>query len=373
MTAGEVQALLYKIYAAGYRVTDLTASLPLDKWKLSDQERTALTDKSDALRAALAEEEKPRSEFYSHPDDRGLGRATVLALQSVSMRLDDFEAALEASPGAWAVSDYRQSAGELARLTHQLEPYVAYLEAKSSAGTGPLETEVVRTAGTSPPLTRTSSAEPPPLSTGQLKAVLYQAYVPAFRLKDLLSQEHPNTWKASDAQRNAFHDASEALAGRLADLEKWRTQFEAHPDSLEAAFEAYVALGKLTEPANTVGHLVSQYESPELGNEYLNRAQQVANFRDQLEPYLGYLLSAYDQQTGTVERNFRACENELSYAMRPGRPEAVPMRNVNPVFQGHPATRHVNHTEHSSSVHAHVSKTHAAKKTAKLAPEKAKE
>ncbi len=353
-------------------MTDLTGWLPLDKWKLSDQDRAALTEKSESLRAALDAEEKSRSEFYSHPDDRGLGRATVSALQLVSMRLDDFEAALEASPGAPAVPDYRQSAAELAKLTQQLEPYVAYLEAKSSAGTGPLETEVVRTAETSPPLTKTS-AEQAPLSTGQLKAVLYEAYVPAFRLRDLLSQEHPNTWKASDAQKNAFRDASQALAGRLAELDKWRNQFEAHPDSLEPAFEVYVALGKLTEPANTVGHLVGEYENPKLGDEYLNRAQQVADFRDQLEPYLGYLLSVYDQQTGTVERNFRACENELSYAMRPGRPEAIPMRNVNPVFQGHPLTRHVNRAEHSSSAHARVSKAHEAKKSAKRTSAKPKQ
>ncbi|HXJ96135.1 MAG TPA: hypothetical protein VMT20_25120 [Terriglobia bacterium] len=372
MTASEVQALLYKIYAAGYRVADLTGSLPLDKWKLSDQERAALTEKSDSLRAALQAEEKPRSEFYSHPEDRGLGSATVSALQSLSMRLDDFQTALEASPGASTASDYRQSSAELAKLTQQLEPYVAYLEAKASAGEGALETEVVRTAGTSPPLTSTSSAEQPPLSTGQVKAVLNQAYEPAFRLRDLLSQEHPNAWKASDAQRNAFNDASHVLAQRLDELDKWRTQFEAHPDSLEAAFEVYASLGKLTEPAHTVGHLVGQYENPTLGNEYLNRAQQVENFRDQVEPYLSYLLSAFDHQTGTVERNFRACETELSYAMRPSQAPATPMRNVNPVFQGHPTNHHVNHTEHSSSAHAHASKAHETKKSAKPTSEKPK-
>lgn len=371
MSATEVQALLYKIYTAGYRVTDLTGSLPLDKWKLSDQERAALTEKSDSLRAALAAVEKPRSEFYSHPDDRGLGRATVSALETLSLRIDDFQAALEASPGASAAPEYRQSSAELAKLTQQLAPYVAYLEAKASAGEGALETEVVRPATASPPLMGTSAA-PPPLSTGQIRAVLDQAYEPAARLRDLLSQEHPSAWKASDAQRSAFHDASHVLVQRLDELDKWRTQFEAHPDSLEAAFEVYASLGKLTEPADTVGHLVSQYENPTVGNEYLNRAQQVANFRDQLEPYLSYLLTGFDNQTGTVERNFRACETELSYAMRPSQAPATPMRNVNPVFQGHPATRHVNHAEGSAGAHSHVKKAHETKKTAKATPEKPK-
>jgi hypothetical protein len=372
MSSTEVQALLYKIYAAGYRITDLTGSLPLDKWKLSDQDRAALTEKSDSLRAGLAAVEKPRSEFYSHPDDRGLGRATVSALQTLSLRLDDFQTALEASPGASAASEYRESAAELAKLTQQLEPYVAYLEAKAFAGEGALETEVVRPAAASPPLTGTSAAQPP-LSTGQVKAVLDQAYEPASRLRDLLSQEHPSAWKASDAERNAFHDASHVLAQRLDELDKWRTQFEAHPDSLEAAFEVYASLGKLSEPANTVGHLVSQYENPTVGNEYLHHAQQVANFRDQLEPYLGYLLSAFDHQTGTVERNFRACETELSYAMRPSQAPATPMRNVNPVFQGHPATRHVSHTESSSPAHPQVKKAHETKKPVKATSEKPKQ
>ena len=373
MSATEVQALLYKIYAAGYRVTDLTGALPLDQWKLSDQERTTLREKADSLRTALTAEEKERREFYNHPDDLGLGQATVSALGSVSVRLDDFEAALEASPGAPATSDYRQSATELMALTHQIEPYIAYLEGKASAGSGALETEVVHPAEASAPLTATS-VEKPPLDTDQVQAVLYKAYVPAFRLKDLLSQERPETWKAPDAQRSAFRDASQALGERLAELEKWRSQFEAHPESLEAAFEVYASLGKLTDPANTVGHLVSEFENPKEGDEYLNRAQQLADFRDQIEPYLGYLLGRYDHQTGTVERNFKACESELSYAMRPNRPAAIPMRNVNPVFQGHPRTRRVSHTEKSGGARPEVKKANHPKKSAKAAtPRKPKQ
>jgi hypothetical protein len=370
MSSSEVQALLYKIYAAGYRVADLTGALPLDQWKLSDQERAALTQKADSLRAAWTAADKPRSEFYTHPDDLELGRATVSGLRSLSEQLDGFEAALEASPGAPATSDYRQSAAEVATLTHQLEPYVAYLEAKEQppASAGALQTEVVHAAEASPPLTGTSAAKPP-LDTDQVKAVLYKAYVPAFRLRDLLSQEHPDAWKTSDAQRTAFHDASQALGERLAELEKWRSQFEAHPESLQAAFEVYASLGKLTEPADTVGHLVSQYENPKVGDEYLDRAQQVADFRDQLEPYLGYLLGTYDEQTGTVERNFKACESELTYAMRPNRPAAIPMRNVNPVFKGHPRTRRVAHTESSGGAHPEVKKANQAKKSAKTTPQ----
>jgi len=134
MSPSQVQGLLYKIYAAGYRVTDLTKSLSLDKWKLSDQDRTALTAKADSLHTTLAAAEKQRSEFYGHPEDLEQGRATVSALQTLSVRLDDFTAALGSSAAAPAASDYRQSASELATLTHQLEPYVANLEAKASSG-----------------------------------------------------------------------------------------------------------------------------------------------------------------------------------------------------------------------------------------------
>jgi hypothetical protein len=367
MSPTEVQALLYKIYAAGYRITDLTGSLPVDKWKLSDQERAALTEKADSLRGALAEAEKQRSEFYKHPDDLELGRASVSALQSVSVRLDDFTATLATTPGATAASDYSQSAADLTALTHRLEPYVAYLEARASTLVGGgLDTEIVRPSGASAPLTGASAAQPR-LNTDQIKGVLDQAYVPALRLKDLLGQEHPEAWKVSDAQRSAFRDASQVLSARLADLEKWRGQFEAHPETLQNAFETYASLGKLPRPAETVGRLVSQYESPKIGDQYLNSAQQVAIFRDLLEPHVADLLGAYDQQTGTVERNFRACETELSYAMRPSQAAAVPMHNVNPVFQGHPATRHVNHTENSASTHAAVKKANHTKNPAKTA------
>jgi hypothetical protein len=203
--------------------------------------------------------------------------------------------------------------------------------------------------------------------------VLSKAYVPAFRLRDLLSQEHPEAWRVSDGQRNAFHDASQALSARLAELEKWRTQFDTHPESLQAAFEVYASLGRVTDPADAVGHLVSQYENPNVGDEYLSSAQQVADFRDQLEPYVGYLLSTYDQQTGTVERNFRACEMKLSYAMRPNQPAAIPIHNVNPVFLGHPAARRVNHMESSGGTHAVKKANHASKPAQPKTAEKPKQ
>jgi len=164
--------------------------------------------------------------------------------------------------------------------------------------------------------------------------VLYKAYIPAFRLQDLLSQEHPDQWRAPQADRTAFQDSAKTLSDRIAELEKWRDQLDSHPSSLEAAFEAYVSLGKLVGPADAVGRLVGQYGDPKAGAEYGQRAEQVEESRDQLEPYLDYLLRHHDHTTGAIERDFVTCENQLSYAMRPAVQRAAAMKNINPVFQG---------------------------------------
>jgi hypothetical protein len=357
MPPADAQAILYKIYTANFRVGDLTASLGIGQWKLPDQDRAALAQKAETLRTAAANVEKARSDFYNHPEDSGLAGAATSAIQSLLPKIDEFAAALANTPGASNATDYQQAAGDLRSLDGRLEPYVAYLESKNQPPPAPagvsVETEVIKPSAAQPPLT-VAAPEKSPLNNEQLKTLLYQAYVPAFRLKDLLSQEHPDAWKIPAAERTLYNDSAQALEKRLADLASWRDQLEAHPESLDAAFETYAALGKISEPAGIVGHMVGQYGDPKDGSEYAEKARQVAEFRDQIEPYVGYLLRRHDEAIGTVERNFVRCETELTSVMRPTTVAAEPMKNVLPVFKGrgHSVTRGSTHKAAS-----HPSKT----------------
>ncbi len=334
MPAADVQALLYKIYEATFRLGDLAGSLETDKWNLSSQDQAGFTAKLDALRAALATAEKSRSDFYSHPDDAGLAQTTASDLQAVTPKLDDFVAALSGTPAAGSASEFKKTGDDLTALDEHLEPYVAYLAAKSQPPSAAgVETENITTPENVAPLA-SGIVEAAPADEQQVKDILYKAYVPAFRLKDMLAQEHPDQWHASQADRAAFDDASKTLSDRIAELQKWRDQLDSHPDSLEAAFETYAALGKLVGPADAVGRIVGQYGNATIGAEYGQRAEQVGESRDQLEPYLDYLLRHYDHTSGSIERDFVACENQLNFAMRPEVHQAVAMKNVNPVFQG---------------------------------------
>jgi hypothetical protein len=366
MPPADAQAILYKIYAANFRVGDLTASLGIGQWKLPDQDRAALAQKAETLRAAVATVEKARNDFYNHPEDSGLAGAATSAIQWLLPKIDDFAAALANTPGASNAKDYQQAAADLRTLNQKLEPYAAYLEAKNQPPPAPggvtVETEVIKPSAAQPPIT-VAAPEKSPLNNEQLKTLLYQAYVPAFRLKDMLSQEHPDTWKIPAAERTLYNDSAQALEKRLADLASWRDQLEAHPESLDAAFQTYAALGKISEPAGIVGHIVSQYGDPKDGSEYAEKARQVAEFRDQIEPYVGYLLRRHDEAIGTVERNFVRCETELTSVMRPTTVAAEPMKNVLPVFKGRGRSVTRGSASHKAASHPTKSAKPASSKT----------
>lgn len=360
MDPNDVRALLYKIYTSAYRLTDLASTLQLANLKISDQDRAALQQKLDNLRAALATLEKPRAEFYNNPASDTLGRQTLSALKALLPQLQDFETTLAQSAGAAQAKDYQQPAADLATLANRLEPYVSYLEAGSTppapAASAPPATATTRATATAPgagaeikteeiqvskapvPLT-SASTERPPLNPAELKQLLYKAYVPAFRVKDLLNQEQPERWRASTADQTAFNEARQVLEKRLVDLETWRGQFAESPQSLEDAFQTYRALWNLLEPIGTVSRIVGQDEDAKEGAEYHDRGQEMADVGEKLVPYITYLARYHDQTVQMFQENLMACENQLGYAMRPRAEAAVPMKNVIPVFQGRRRTR----------------------------------
>src|SRR5690348_9153176 len=83
MQPSEVLALLYKIYTVNFRIGDVTGALPIDQWRLSDENRASLRQKTDSLRSSVANLEKVRSDFYNHPGDSALAQGTASALQTL--------------------------------------------------------------------------------------------------------------------------------------------------------------------------------------------------------------------------------------------------------------------------------------------------
>jgi hypothetical protein len=355
MSAQDARALLYKIYSASYRIADLTSSLQTGNWSISADQRSAIDQKSQALRGAVTTFETTWKGFYEQPAIAELGQTTDTQLRALLSEANAFSSSLANTPGAGAAQEYQKATTELAGLEGRLGPYVAYLTAKEQPpgrGRAAISTEVIQPAAAAAPLSG-AATEQLPLNEQELKGLMYKAYVPAFRLRDLLKQEHPESWKLSEAERTAYGESSEMLSKDLADLAKWRGELEDHPRSLEAAFEVYALLGKIGPPADSVSGIVARHDSAALGAEYARRALEVAELRSQLEPYLGYLLRVYDEQAGTVQQNFNACEQELGFAMRPSRPAAVPMKNIVPVFKGRRRSRAPNHSEKSRGHESH--------------------
>jgi hypothetical protein len=339
MGPNDVRALLYKVYTTAYRVTDLAGTLQLGSLKISDQDRTSLGQKLDALRAALGALEKPRGDFYNRPDSESLGRETFSALKALLSQLDDFKTALAESAGAAQANDYQQSAAELAGLARQLEPYVSYLEARSAppatARGSAAEMKTVEIQVSQAPIPLTSAViQRPPLDPAEFKKLLYEAYVPAFRIKDVLGQEHPERWRASEADQGAFNAARQALQKQLVELETWRGQFAENPQNLEYGFQTYRALWSVLEPLETVSRIIGQSKDAKAGAEYRDRGQELAEVREKLVPYISYLMRYHDQTVQMFQQNLVACENQLGYAMRSRSEAAVPMKNIIPVFQG---------------------------------------
>jgi hypothetical protein len=182
--------------------------------------------------------------------------------------------------------------------------------------------------------------ELPPLSPDQVKALLYKIYVPAYRLQDLLGQEHPEKWPAPEAERKAFSQAREASLSKLSSLEKLRAQLADRPSSSDLAFQTYALINSLISPLETISRGVAKYGSPKLADEYSERGRQLSSLGEGLAPYITFFLRNQDRVYQMLENNLSSCQKQLGYAMHSSVQPATPMVNVNPVFQGHGRVHH---------------------------------
>ncbi len=348
MEPAQVHTLLRRVYVAAYRVSDLLTLLQPEKWSMEEAARQSFNQTLESVRAQLKTLEQWRLQFDGQPDNLHLGDETDSAISALLAGIEAVARAVSQYESPSSGAQFRQPADQLLELQKALKSYLSFLRFKAQQGQPiaaqakqgqqgqpALQTEQV-SAPPPPALPLTTvSTEKPPLDPAQLKAFLYKIYVPAFRIQDLLSQQHPERWQASDAERNAFSQAREKLQSKLAELERWRMQFGERPNSMDSAFQTYVALGGVLRPLEVVSRSVAQYQDPKLGAEYQERGSQLAALQQDLVPYISFLLRNQDKTVQMFESNLAACQNQLGYAMRSKLEPATRMININPVFQGH--------------------------------------
>ncbi|HEV2417909.1 MAG TPA: hypothetical protein VGX94_08900 [Terriglobia bacterium] len=346
----QVKALLRNVYLTDARVGDLLGLLQPDKWKMPDSERALFNERLQSVKNQLTTVEKWRYQFLYNIDKTDLGQNTVSALGDLVPGILGVETTVTQYEGQAAGSQFAQAARQLAASRNTLASYVAYVEAKAQKelaappsqvppGQKGLETERVNVAPMAPPVS-TLAVEPPPLTPGQVKSILYKVYISEFRIRDLLSQEHPDQWKgASPAERTMAAQARAALASNLDELEKWRALFSDHPGSMYDAFQTYRSVNALFHPLRVFGREAGKYENENMADDYARRETDMEAQLNGLIPYISFILQHQDRNLEMFQTDLAGCQTQLGYAMHSQVRASQPMKNIVPVFQGRRRSR----------------------------------
>ena len=185
---------------------------------------------------------------------------------------------------------------------------------------------------------RTLSGEPGYIDPEAMKQLLHKIWLVEYRINDLLTEVHPDQWKAEDAAQASFAKTLEALRAQMNNLEQWRAQFEQRPDSMYLGYETYAAINALLPRLDGIGRDISRHVNPSLGRQFSQPGNQLFDLQQAIEPYLSFLLRNQDQlqtQLLTVtQNNLAGCQHELSFAMHGRTGAAQPMKNILPEFKG---------------------------------------
>jgi hypothetical protein len=176
-----------------------------------------------------------------------------------------------------------------------------------------------------------SSSQPGYMDAQQVKALLDQARFAEYRLNDLLADVHPERWKISDAARDSFNQTLQTMRSQLKDLDGWRAQFAARPESTYAGFETYATIGGILPRLEGVARTISQADNPSYGAQFSQVADRLFDLQQKLAPYLGFLLNNQDSITQALENNLAGCQNQLGHAMRGQSERPKWIRNSAPV------------------------------------------
>ena len=179
-----------------------------------------------------------------------------------------------------------------------------------------------------------------PAQTHALLSKLWQAEA---RVKDLLTQVHPERMKMPAAALARFNSNLDVLRHNLDALEKSREQFDGKVDSEYLGFETYAGISQVLPALERLTATVSRYHNLSLEGEFNQAWNNMLTMQQSLKPYLSFLLRNHDQIFLTMETNLYGCQNQLGYKDYKANGSAKYMRNILPDFKGRRV--HKNKTE----------------------------
>lgn len=181
---------------------------------------------------------------------------------------------------------------------------------------------------------RSMSNQPGFMEPAQTRALLAKMWQAEARIKDLLTQVHPERLKMPAAVLVTFKGDLGVLQHNLATLEKSREQFDGRVDSEYLGFETYAGISQVLPPLERLTSIISRYNNPSLEGEFNQSWNEMLTMQQALKPYLSFLLRNHDKIFLTMETNLAGCQNQLGYKNWRGPGAVKNMRNVLPAFKG---------------------------------------
>jgi len=341
---GQVKDLLSKVYLTTARVNDLVGLVQPDKWKMNDADRGLLQEKLSSLQSQMKALERARYQLFYHPVDLALARQAAAALGAVVPAIRVIATSVGQYGSVADASQLSQPAGQLEAAEGQLDSYSAYLQQKilqqlaarpaGLPGHVALETERITAPTRLPPPLSSVVIFEPPLTPAQVKAILNTMYTSEFRIRDLLSQERPDQWKASRAEQALVSQARETLLSQLGTLETWRARLYQDPENMYDAFQVFRSVDEVFLPLRVFSREIIRYRGAGMGEPYRRRADDLEANLNALMPYIGAILQHASDNASMIQTDLDTCQNQLTYAMHGMLHAPASLKNVVPVFEG---------------------------------------
>lgn len=205
--------------------------------------------------------------------------------------------------------------------------------------TEPIQTEKIQTEKIKVPQylqapPRSMANQPGFMEPAQTRALLTKLWQAEQRVKDLLTQVHPNQLKMPAAATALFKNDLAMLSQNLDALEKSRAEFDGRVDSEYLGFETYAGISQVLPSLERLTATLSHYDNPSLEGEFNQAWNDMLTMQQALKPYLTFLLRNHDKIFLTMETNLAGCQRRLGYNQHGSAGPAKNMRNILPAFKG---------------------------------------
>jgi hypothetical protein len=338
--SAQIKQAMLNVYLDTARIKDLLSVAQPGQWKMTDSERAMFSEQVLSVESDLATLEKWRYPFSYDVGNLNDGKNTAAAITALLANLRQLQGAVSQFESPSRAAEFNPPSTALTGIESQLQSYLTNMAAQQQKKMAAIENsnglETVRIAPRTAPPPPVSAFGPakPPLAPAQVKAILAQIYSSVFRIRDLLSQEHPASWKATSSERTVGGMARSTLLSRAGRIENWRALFSEHTDNMYYGFQVYRTVENLFQPLDVFRRSVAAHESTALAGDYARRSADLQNNLDQLTPYIGFILEHESNGIALYQADLANCQTKLGYAMHGLLPAPTAMRDVLPVFQG---------------------------------------